>query len=136
MKPHALSALTGLVALALFSTVALADPAPVTPKQAGNIEFITGGIGDEERTSMEAVKNDYNLHVMSAGRDGAFTGSMTLTILDKENQQILQTDIGPLFYAKLPDGTYTVEGTHNNQTKSEKISLAKGKPAHIHFGWK
>lgn len=125
----------GLATL-LLCTSAFADTVPVTPKQSGNIEFITGGIGDEERTSMEAVRNDYSLHVMSAGVDGAFVGNMRLTVLDSANTPILQTDIGPLFYAKLPDGAYTVEGTHNNQTKSEKITIAKSKPAHVHFSWK
>ena len=136
MKPQTLSAILGGLATVFIATSAIADPVAVAPKQVGNVEFITGGIGDEERTAIEAVKSNYNLYVMSAGTDGAFTGNMHLNILDKSGTSVLETDIGPLFYAKLADGSYTVEGTHNNQTKSEKISITSGKPQSVHFGWK
>ncbi len=136
MKPQSLSAVLGGLATIFIATTALADVVPVTPKQVGNIEFITGGIGDEERSSIEAVKSNYNLYVMSAGTDGAFTGNMHLNILDKSNNSVLDTEIGPLFYAKLPDGAYTIEGTHNNQTKSEKVTISGGKSKSVHFGWK
>ena len=136
MKKLYVSTICAGVAALLLSSTAMADTVPAAPNQSGNIEFVTGGIGDEERTSMEAVQNNYNLHVISAGVDGAFVGNMHLTLLDNKNAHILETDIGPLFYAKLPNGNYIVEGTHNNQTKSEKITVAAGKPNKVHFSWK
>lgn len=108
----------------------------ITPKKMGEVEFITGGIGDEERNAIEAVKNNYNLHVMSAGQDGAFTGTTRVTILNQNNKKVLETDMGPLFYAQLPPGTYTVEGTYNNKTRSQKVDIARGADQPVHFSWK
>lgn len=125
----------GLLALSL-AFPAYADAVAVTPKQVGDIQYITGGIGDEERTSIEAVKKDYNLHVTSAATSGAFVGNTQISILDSNNQPLLTSETGPLFYAKLPDGTYTVEATHNQQTKSEKIKAIANKPISVVFSWK
>ncbi|MBY0407543.1 MAG: hypothetical protein K2Q01_07610 [Rickettsiales bacterium] len=134
MKNRTILVLALLVSLSILNVETHAD----TPasQRSGNVQFITGGIGQEERTAIEAVKSQYNLHVMSAGTDGAFTGDTKLNILDKNNNSILETNMGPLLYAKLPNGTYTVEGILRNQMKSQKITVSENKPAHIHFSWK
>ena len=136
MKTQTISLIIGSLATLWIPAGALADPVNITPQQVGNVEYVTGGIGDEERTAIEAVKNNYNLHVTSAGADGAYVGNTHLSILDSANTSILESDTGPLFYAKLADGTYTVEGSHNNQTKSQKIKISGNKSQTVTFSWK
>lgn len=105
------------------------------PVQVGNVTYITGGVGDEERAELQQVKGDYNLHIMSASHDGAFVGDTHLTVRSKSGEVIFEADAGPLFFAKLPSGVYTIEATHNGSTKKQTVSLKGSKAAHIHLGW-
>jgi hypothetical protein len=72
---------------------------------------------------------------MSADKAGFFTGEFKITIKDAKGATLFSSEGGPLFYAKLPNGTYNVTGEHNGVIKSQKISINASKPAHIHFGW-
>lgn len=78
------------------------------PMQAGDINYVTGGIGDEERAALHAVESQYNLRVMSASNDGAFVGDTHLVIRNHRGDTLLDAVAGPLFFAKLPYGTYFV----------------------------
>jgi hypothetical protein len=133
-KGTTMKSLLPIVLLAI--TLSIPSAYAATPQQQNNIPFITGGIGDEERTAIEAVKKEYNLYATSAGTSGEFTGDMHIMLLDKDGKPLLETDAGPLFYAKLPDGQYTVDGTWKKQTKSEKFTISHGKPHTVHFSWK
>ncbi|MFY9287421.1 MAG: hypothetical protein WAO98_02840 [Alphaproteobacteria bacterium] len=105
------------------------------PMQIGGIWYVTGGIGDEERDELKAVKGDYNFHVMSASKNGAFEGDTHIAISDRQGNQLLNTAIGPLFYAKLPAGSYAVEASNNGQVKRQNISVNDRKSANMHLSW-
>lgn len=145
MAFHTIHALAGGLALLFCSAAALAESpaaqarmqaAPAAHTPAAAVPFITGGIGDEERTAIEAVKKDYNLHVLSAGADGAFTGTMRLRILDAGGVMLLEAEAGPLLYARLPAGSYTVEGTYHGTTRSHQVRITEASPRSVHFIWK
>ena len=106
------------------------------PQQVGNIIYMTGGIGEEERQAMQSVKNDYNLSLVSADKSGAYVGDTQVVISDREGKELLNTESGPLFYAELPPGRYVVEGTSQGQTRQQNVTIAEGKPAHVQFSWK
>ncbi len=105
------------------------------PVQVGDVTYVTGGIGDDERSAIESEKNNYNLHIMSAMKTGEFVSDTTIVIRNKQGEELLNTTSGPLFYANIPAGNYTVESTNDGQTKSQKIAIRKGGSAHVHFGW-
>jgi len=107
-----------------------------TLQREGNITFVTGGIGDEERDALKAVEHEYNLHVMSAGVSGAFVGDTNLTIRTRQGEELLTTDAGPIFYALLPPGRYVVEAEHGGQIRKQAISIGRGTAEHVHFSWK
>ncbi len=122
--------------MALAVAIPLSDTYALYSSQQGNIAYITGGIGDEERDAMQAVKNQYNLSVMSAQNSGAFVGYTEVRITDQQGRELVDTEAGPLFYAQLPPGRYIVEGSSRGQTRKQTISVTQGKPAHVHFSWK
>ncbi len=105
-----------------------------------DVTFVTGGIGDDEKQAIEASKADYNLHVMSASNSGAFVGEARVRITRKkgnESETMLSIISGPLLYVRLPAGTYLLEATLGEQSKRQSFTVAaKGKPAHVHLGWK
>lgn len=97
--------------------------------------YLSGGIGSDEVAEMQAQKKEYNLHIMSADKDGSFTGEINISIQNSKGETIFKSKAGPLFYAELPNGIYNISGEKDGATKSQKISISNSKSAHIHFGW-
>ena len=106
------------------------------PQHAGNVTFITGGIGDEERAALQQSKKSYNLYVTSAGSNGDFEGDTHLTIRDKNGDAVVSAVSGPRFYAKLPAGSYVVEATSGDQTIKRNITVGASHSANIDLRWK
>lgn len=106
------------------------------PVQTSAIAYITGGIGDEEREAMDAVKTNYNLHLTSAMATGSFVSGTRLKITGGKKNVVLDTAIGPIFYAKLAAGTYTLEGFFEGQTRNETVLVPAKGAALVRFGWK
>lgn len=108
-------ALTGMVAAA---STALAD-----------VPFLTGGIGKHEREEIEAQRDAYNLQVKAALKSGHYLGDVRVMIEDKNQNLILNEPMdGPLFFAKLPPGTYKVYGNYKMQTLEKAIRIRKNTP--------
>jgi hypothetical protein len=105
-----------------------------------DVNYVTGGIGDEERSSIESAKGDYNLHVMSASINGAFVGDARVSISSKvgsETKEMLNVVAGPLLYVKLPAGSYVLNAQLGEQKKQQVFTVGtKGAPVNVHLGWK
>src|SRR5262249_5542328 len=102
--------------------------------QQGDVRYITGGIGDEEREALDAVKKDYNLHVTSTNKDGEFNGDTQIVILGKGGEKLVDVVAGPLFYAQLPAGHYTLQAVNGGVQKQQKVTIG-GKDARVYLRW-
>lgn len=102
----------------------------VEEQQEGDIMYMSGGIGDEERTYMEGLRKNYNLHITSANKNGAFRGNTNIIIYDKTGDELLNTQADPIFYAKLPKGSYKIVAKSRNHTVTKNVTVGK-KPANI-----
>src|SRR5581483_3812332 len=58
-------------------------------EESNGVQFITGGIGDEERNALDAVKNQYSLHVISTNRNGEFDGDTQVTVMDRKGNKVI-----------------------------------------------
>ena len=105
------------------------------PMQSGEIRYVTGGIGDEERNAMQAMENEYDLHIMSATRNGSFAGDTQIKISSSKGTELLTTVAGPLFYADLPNGKYIVEALHDGATRRQNVTITHGKASKVHLSW-
>jgi hypothetical protein len=125
-----------VVAVALVAMPAFAQSQMPEAHQQGDIVYISGGIGADETAAIESVKGDYNLNVTSADKTGHFRGDTEIVIRDMKRNVLLDvTAQGPLFYANLPNGRYTVEGISNDQTRKQTVRIISGKTARVHFSW-
>ena len=125
-----------IVAMTLHAPATLADNNLPQAQQDGNVTYVTGGIGDEERNALRAVQHDYNLHIVNAvGASGAYPGDTHIIIYDKHHQEVVNTDTDPLFYAQLPAGRYTVEESSEGEDKQQSVVIAANKPENITFRW-
>src|SRR5437016_948255 len=111
-------------AIAIHPSLLLADDLPEIQKQ-GNITYVTGGIGDEEREALHSMRHNYNLSVLSADKYGAYPGDTHIVISDKQGTELVNTDAGPLFYARMPAGRYIVEESSGGQSKKRAVTIAE-----------
>jgi hypothetical protein len=110
------------------------DPPPIL--QQGAITYTTGGISLEERDAFKATANKYNLLISNADKVGKLTAETTIVITGKGNQEMLTVnDAGPLFYAKLPAGTYVVKAVNGDQKAVRTVSITGKKQARMYFIW-
>ena len=123
------------VAIALSAGTAWADDMPEAHQQ-GDIVYISGGIGSGEVEALALVKKDYNLHITSTDSTGHYVGGSRMTISNAKREMLIDIVAqGPLFYARLPNGRYTIESFNASASKKQSVSIANGKPARVHFTW-
>ena len=113
------------------------EPASLQIQQQGNVSYVTGGIGAEEREALEAMQQGYNVRIVSSEMSGAYLDATPVVIRDSAKHEVLNANAGPLFYAQLPVGRYKVESTNDGKTQQQDIVITKNSPpVRIHFSWK
>ncbi len=106
------------------------------PHDQGGITYITGGIGDTERNALEASKRDYNLHITDSEKDGAFMAGIDLVIQARGGREILQVhNTGPLFYAQLPPGDYTIHAAYKGVQLVKEAKIGDKGGSEIQLVW-
>jgi hypothetical protein len=102
----------------------------------GDITYISGGFDVDERDALKATAHNYNLVISNAVKAGNFTEGETIIITNKGNQKTLTiSDAGPMFYAKLPAGTYIVKAVNGSEKRERTLSISGQKQERIHFIW-
>ena len=106
-------------------------------KTSNGITYRTGGVGKEERDALHVATKSYPLKVVLAGSgEGAFVADATLRIADSGGRTLLEaSEVGPLFFADVPSGTYTIEAALRGQAQKKSVSVKKGKQTAVQFRW-
>ncbi len=107
---------------------------PLAAASPGDIFYVTGGIGEESRIELEAVKSDYNLLITNAYSSGSYIGEADIAIFNESGENIVNTKAGPLFYVNLPKGKYIIEVVLENDTKKINVIIANVQK-NIRFIW-
>src|SRR5262249_17483752 len=86
--------------------------------RAGDIPFVTGGTGADERADLQAKEKDYNLKIVAAATSGDYLAGVRVVIESADKKSLLETRMeGPILLAKLPPGTYTIKATYSSSTR-------------------
>lgn len=90
---------------------------PALPLQAyktqSGIQYITGGIGDEELAQLKSVEQYYNVQILIAAISGAYVSGVSVRIKDAAGNEILSVpEAGPYLYTHLAAGSYTMSLTN------------------------
>lgn len=101
------------------------------------VTFMSGGVGLDERKEMESTAKDYNVYVTNADGHGLLTADTTITIHGKKGGELISvSNTGPLFYAKLPPGTYTMTAENGGQHLKRMFTISGNKRKNISLIWK
>lgn len=111
-------------------------PSSLEKKNYGNIVYMTGGIGDEERDEIRSRERDFNLKLLFAERDGSYLGDVDVVVLTPKGESIFDVNsVGPFLLMQLPAGSYVIKTSMNGQTQQKRLAVsAKGRRDAI-FRW-
>jgi hypothetical protein len=112
-------------------------------KTDGDIRYVSGGIGESERTELDTLSSQFNLRLLFATEgSGEYLSSVKVNILDSRGGPILTAESkGPWFLAQLPAGDYSVEVTPTglrgqDETQRKTFSLDGSGQSRLDFYWK
>lgn len=130
--------LAGSLAALTFGAAQAAAPLP--PEQHRNgIEYLSGGIGQDEARAIEAAASQWPLTLEFAVKDephADFAADVKVHMRDAKGRGVLETTAGgPFLLARLPPGRYGIEATFAGKTLHEKVTVKKGHPAKVVFLW-
>jgi hypothetical protein len=130
-------AVLAVLFLAVASTPANLNAAATRDviEKTGEIVYVTGGVGQEERAVLKGMEKQFNLKLVFTRKDGAFISDVAVAIKTPSGKVILADQAqGPIFMAKLPPGTYIVEATFEGTTHTRKVNVGKGL-ATVQLSW-
>jgi len=125
----------GLAAPAFSAPPEVAD-ARIDVKQSDNgIRYVSGGAGTEEERAIRAVAKDFSLRVVLATPSGSYLGGAMIDVRKPDGKNVLVADSqGPLFFAELPSGRYTVKASGpGGSSMSKTVNLTSGKQTEVAF---
>jgi hypothetical protein len=107
---------------------------------AGNVDYVNGGVTQDEADQLRADAKSYPLEVVLAQQRGdegnAFVSNALLRITDESGREVVSVmDAGPIFLARLPDGRYTVEAVHEGKAKRQQVTIKGGRHQKVGFLW-
>jgi len=105
-----------------------------------HINYVNGGIGQEEAEALRAEARMYPLELMFSRRgDGEraeFVADVHLQILDAAGQVIVdRASQGPIFLAHLPDGQYIVTAEYQGRTQTRRVAVSGARHEALSFHW-
>ena len=118
-----------------------ADPLPPMQSQ-GDVQFVTGGIGQDEVDAMKQAEAQFPLTLEFAtsaekpapDASAPFVSDAAVDIRDAQGRGVLSTrSDGPLLLVRLPSGSYTIEAQWNGVRKQRTVALANDRRQHVMF---
>ena len=121
----------------LFSLTSLAEESAIQPQTQGEVTFVTGGVGIDERNELDASRANYNLSLLfSVQGTGDYLSDVKIRITDLKGNVFLETvSDGPKLFAKLPPGRYIVIADLNGETYNKTVSIRGKQNTSLYFSW-
>jgi hypothetical protein len=128
--------LTLILSCILISFQAVADSL-IKPQTQGDVTFVSGGVGGDERSAMQALRADYNLSLLfSVQGTGEYLSEVKVGVTDKNGNTFLDTvSDGPMLLASLKPGHYTVTAEVDGQVIHKKATIVANKRTSLSFIW-
>lgn len=111
-----------------------AQPATGAAPEAA-IPYESRGIGEDDPVGELAA--NYNLHMVFAARgSGEYLADIKVRIDDAKGKLILDVNSpGPIFFARLPAGSYRVTTTFHDQSERKSVTVQERGMRDLYFYW-
>ena len=139
MKRHGILWIVILAAtVAGGAPVATGQMLPAT-QHAGQVSYMSGGIGLDQSTAMKSAMHDYSLvltFVGSTGNEKEYLANVPVIIKDGQGKTVLETSSdGPFMLVSLPNGRYTVSASYQGRSQQHAVSISQSEHVRQIFSW-
>ena len=128
-----------LYSFALPTHTLSAESMPMHDMHAGDVSYLTGGIGSSEAESMREVAKDYALEIVFVQKLKQleeFISDVKVKIKDSQKNTVLDVVTeGPFLLVNLPNGKYIITAEFNSDTKQQKVNVGAKKHQKVVFWW-
>ena len=109
----------------------------IKPQTQGEVSFVSGGVGGDERSAMQAIRADYNLSLLfSVQGSGEYLSDVKVSITDAKGNTLLETvSDGPMLLASLKPGHYNVSAELDGQVAHKKAMVGNKQRTSLSFIW-
>ena len=118
-------------ALALPAAAGYAQPQPLAMQDKAGVSYACGGIGDEGREALLALRPQANIELLLVSeKRGSYLAGVNLRLAragsGAEGAHI-QAE-GPICLIQAPPGTYRIDATYEGVTRSRNVTASTGRP--------
>ena len=125
-----------LIVTSLSGFAVFAGSIALEPQAQGDITFVSGGVGLDQIDAMQALKPNYNLHLLFAVKSGEYLSDIEVAIFDKKGNVYLQSvSLGPFMLVNLKPGSYFVKAQLDGREISKKVTITGHKAMSLSFIW-
>jgi len=125
--------------LMMVASLAHANTSLPPIQHIDGIDYVTGGIGQEESSAIEHASRNWPLTMEFAMKDkqhADFVSGVRVQVHDAgQHVKFKVMSDGPFVLAKLQPGQYVVDASLGGKTLHEKVMVAAGHPAKALFVW-
>ena len=102
---------------------------------AVTIPHESAGIGDDD--PLAAIASDYNLQLVFAAQgSGEYLADIKVVITDAKGNTLLDAESpGPLFFVKLPAGSYRISADFHGVPLRKSVTIGDHRRQNLYFHW-
>jgi hypothetical protein len=107
---------------------------PLAFRNSGDVAWVCGGVGSDERRALEALRPEAGLELLlvTAPRGAYVAGAQVAIAPVKGGAPVTLEAEGPTCLLKAPPGRYRIEASYNGTTRSANANVARtGKAARV-----
>jgi hypothetical protein len=101
-------------------------PALHVQQAPSGVQYLSGGVGTQERDAMRALESEFPLEIQFTNRAGEYAVAQQVRVLDARGQVVAVQNAGPLVMFKLPPGHYQVQAQFGRQTQQREVDVGNG----------
>ncbi len=126
-----------MLAFVLIAFHAFAGKNAIESMTQGDVEFVMGGVGEDEHKAMRAIQSNYNMHLVFAVKDtGEYVTDVKLKVTNSGGKTVLDTVTnGPDLFAKLHPGQYKLVADRDGHVIKETILVPKKHGVSVTLYW-
>ena len=110
---------------ALLAGGAVLSAAALEVRRDGGAQWVSGGVGTDEREEMVMALPDHNLKVLTAAEgSGAFLAAVRVVVRAAGGWTVFETTLeGPWLLARLPPGRYDLVATWGGRSQARSFTI-------------
>jgi hypothetical protein len=129
---------TGVLALAIgvaFASIGFASAAERSARAAGDVQVLSGGVGEDARKELAEQARDHNLKLVFTLSTGHFVAEVPFQVNRGGKVIVDEVASGPWAFVKLPPGSYAVKANYEGRTQTKQVSVPARGQKRVVFTW-